>query len=330
MVSVTKSADMTLPYGMLLTRLIEHICVSHPHAFSDDLYLVDHVMIPLPERRVFRIMAGGKRPRLLTLTPYKSSESTSSSSHQEEENNPVNNFTLDPIPYINQLSSIEGGESPKFKQTKGMFKCLGHFLSNLGKRNNKAGPFGDKGTGAASSTVSICSFLVLIPPLKNPPRKVPKTDFIDISSNESSSLQNHPINTTLDTTLALLIPPSTLGHTNPTQGNIVSPLAPRAIIFSTPPNSPIEPHPYLASLDDLPPRRSNPQPQSHSQGLFQTPPLPTPMDFKPSLCPINLSNSRISAQPESFLSREQVLHQLNQYQDFDHHIDEAIQNAEQV
>ncbi|GKF35423.1 hypothetical protein Tco_0108623, partial [Tanacetum coccineum] len=134
--SVTKSADMTLPYGMLLTRLVEHIRVSYPHAFLDDLYLVDHVMIPLSERRVFRIIPGGKRPQLPTLTPTPSgsSESTSSSSHQEEKIDPVNNFTLDPIPYINQLPPFDGGESSEFKQTKGMFKCLGHFLSNLKKK----------------------------------------------------------------------------------------------------------------------------------------------------------------------------------------------------
>ncbi|GJS75490.1 hypothetical protein Tco_0725371 [Tanacetum coccineum] len=29
MISVTKSADMTLPYGMLLTRLVEHVRVTH-------------------------------------------------------------------------------------------------------------------------------------------------------------------------------------------------------------------------------------------------------------------------------------------------------------
>ncbi|GKE55805.1 hypothetical protein Tco_1494990 [Tanacetum coccineum] len=134
MVSVTKSVDMTLPYGMLLTLLFEHVRVAHPHAFSDDLYRVDHMMIPLSEKRVFRIMPNGKRPRLLTPTPFESSESTSSSSRQEEENDPMNNFTLDPIPYINQLPPIKGGELPEFKQTKGMFKCLGHFLSNLGNK----------------------------------------------------------------------------------------------------------------------------------------------------------------------------------------------------
>ncbi|GJW77996.1 hypothetical protein Tco_0139678 [Tanacetum coccineum] len=54
------------------------------------------------------------------------------------------------------------------------------------------------------------------------------------------------------------------------------------------------------------------------------------MDFKPSFPPINLSRSRLSAQPKPFLSKEQVLDQLSQYQEFDHHIEEAIQNAQNV
>nr|GEY53467.1 hypothetical protein [Tanacetum cinerariifolium] len=113
MVSVIKIFDMTLPYEVLLTRLVEHMRVSHPHAFSDYLYLVDNVMNTLSERRVFRIMPGGKRPWLLTPTPTPSgsSKSTSYSSHQREENDPVYNFTLDRISYINQLPPIEGGES---------------------------------------------------------------------------------------------------------------------------------------------------------------------------------------------------------------------------
>nr|GFB37947.1 hypothetical protein [Tanacetum cinerariifolium] len=108
MVSVTKSADTTLPYGMLLTRLFEHVRVAHPHAFSDDFYLVDHVMTPLSKKRVFKIMPSGKTPPIPTLTPSESYELTSSSSPQEEENDPVNNFTLDLIPYINLLPPIKG------------------------------------------------------------------------------------------------------------------------------------------------------------------------------------------------------------------------------
>ncbi|GJW08225.1 hypothetical protein Tco_1570648 [Tanacetum coccineum] len=110
---------------------------------------------------------------------------------------------------------------------------------------------------------------------------------------------------------------------------MVLPLAPRALVFSTLPSSPLDLHPYLSSLNELPPRSSNPLPQTLSQCLSQTLPQPTFMDFEPSFPYINLSRSRLSAQPEPFLSREQVLHQLIQYQGFDHHIEEAIQNAQQ-
>ncbi|GJX24167.1 hypothetical protein Tco_0561764 [Tanacetum coccineum] len=82
--SVTKSADMTLPYGMLVTPLFEHVRITHPHVVSDDFSLVDHVMIPLSNKRVLRIMPKGKRPLLPTLTPFESSKLNTSSSRQEE------------------------------------------------------------------------------------------------------------------------------------------------------------------------------------------------------------------------------------------------------
>nr|GEU88295.1 hypothetical protein [Tanacetum cinerariifolium] len=55
----------------------------------------------------------GKRPRLPTPTPLdtESSDSPSPTPHQGVKNNLVNNYTLDPIPYINQLPPIEGGDS---------------------------------------------------------------------------------------------------------------------------------------------------------------------------------------------------------------------------
>ncbi|GJX89883.1 hypothetical protein Tco_0343209 [Tanacetum coccineum] len=172
---------------------------------------------------------------------------------------------------------------------------------------------------------------------------MPQTDFIDISSNESSPIQNHSTNTSkplnsinatlitiLDTTLALTIPPPTSIQTIPTQEPMVSPLSHRPLTFSTPSSSPLETYPYLSSLNELPPRSSNPLPQTLSQGLSQTLPQPTFMDIEPSFPPFILSRSRLSAQPEPFLSREQVLDQLSQYQDFDRHIEKAIQNAQNV
>ncbi|GJU14899.1 hypothetical protein Tco_1142865 [Tanacetum coccineum] len=87
---------------------------------------------------------------------------------------------------------------------------------------------------------------------KNPPKKIPRTNVIGLSSNESSPIQqNNPIPITLDTTLALTITPPMFSQITPTQPIETSPLAPRVLIFSTSPSSPIEPHPYLTSMEDL-------------------------------------------------------------------------------
>ncbi|GJW29441.1 hypothetical protein Tco_0046316 [Tanacetum coccineum] len=134
-----------------------------------------------------------------------------------------------------------------------------------------------------------------------------RTDVIDISSNETSPIPQNNISTTLDTTLALIITSPMTIQTAPTQGIDVSPLAPRTLIFSSPPRSPFEPNPYLTYLKYIPPRSSNPPPLPSSQGFSQTLPQQTLMDFEPSFPSINLSRSRMSAQPEPLMSRNQVL-----------------------
>nr|GEV56523.1 hypothetical protein [Tanacetum cinerariifolium] len=128
MESVTQSDVMVLPYGMLLTRLYMSIYSTHPLPISDLYDLVDYVMIPLTEGKTRRIMIGEKRP--YPKTPSESSSSSSLTLNQEE-NDLVDNYTLDSIVYMNQLPPIKEGESLKFKQTKGLFKCFGYFLSNL-------------------------------------------------------------------------------------------------------------------------------------------------------------------------------------------------------
>ncbi|GKC28839.1 hypothetical protein Tco_1036133 [Tanacetum coccineum] len=171
---------------------------------------------------------------------------------------------------------------------------------------------------------------------QNPLRKIPRTNYIDISSNETSPIQDHStpittnLSTTLDTTFALTIPPPTSIQATPTLEPLVSPLAPRALTFSTLPNSPLEPHPYLSSLNEIPPRSSNPLPQVISQGLSQTLPQPTLIDFKPTFSPINLSRSRLCAQLEPPMTRDKIQQELNQLHTFHQNIQEAIQNAQHV
>ncbi|GJR03769.1 hypothetical protein Tco_1338814 [Tanacetum coccineum] len=122
---------------------------------------------------------------------------------------------------------------------------------------------------------------------------------------------------------------------------MVSPLVPRALVFSTYLSPPVETYPYLTSMNDLPPRSFNPPPTSPSQYISQTPqtlsqglsqplPQPTLMDFKPSSSPIKLSRSRLSAQPEPLMTREQIQEELNQFQNFSQNVQEAIQTAEHV
>ncbi|GKE11399.1 hypothetical protein Tco_1414950 [Tanacetum coccineum] len=54
------------------------------------------------------------------------------------------------------------------------------------------------------------------------------------------------------------------------------------------------------------------------------------MEFEPSFFPINLFRSRLSAQPEPFMSREQIQEELNQLHIFSQNVQEAIQNAQHV
>ncbi|GJV99425.1 hypothetical protein Tco_1554677 [Tanacetum coccineum] len=107
------SSEVKLDFKKWETILSENVtCPHHPsYAILDINHLVDHVMIPLTKGKARKIMVDGKRPR--PQTPLESSSSPSPTQNQEE-NNPVHNYTLDPIVYINQLPPIEGGESPEF------------------------------------------------------------------------------------------------------------------------------------------------------------------------------------------------------------------------
>ncbi|GJU97640.1 hypothetical protein Tco_1326911 [Tanacetum coccineum] len=99
-----------------------------------------------------------------------------------------------------------------------------------------------------------------------------------------------------------------------------SPLAPRALIFSTPPNTPIEPHPYLSSTNNAPPRSTNPFPQSIVQDLPQT--LQQNSPIEPTLPSHNL--------PNPSMERENIEQEIRNLQTFHQNVQEAIQNAQYV
>ncbi|GKB78376.1 hypothetical protein Tco_0945271 [Tanacetum coccineum] len=54
------------------------------------------------------------------------------------------------------------------------------------------------------------------------------------------------------------------------------------------------------------------------------------MDFEPSFPPINLARSRLSAQPEPSMTKDQIHQELNQLHTLEQNIQEAIQNAQRV
>ncbi|GKA91234.1 hypothetical protein Tco_0813104 [Tanacetum coccineum] len=54
------------------------------------------------------------------------------------------------------------------------------------------------------------------------------------------------------------------------------------------------------------------------------------MDHKPSSPPINFSRSRLSAQPEPSMTRDEIHQELNQLHTLEQNIQEAIQNAQHV
>nr|GEZ40686.1 hypothetical protein [Tanacetum cinerariifolium] len=133
----------------------------------------------------------------------------------------------------------------------------------------------------------------------------------------------------ISTTLALSITPPNTSQTLLSQPIEPSPIAPRALTFSSPPTSP---HLYLNNIEDLPPRSTNSQPfplfdQTNNQTLHHF----DPMKFEHFFSPTNLSRrNRLCAQPKPFMSKEQSIEEIGKLQDLSHDIETALYNAQNV
>ena len=108
---------------MLLTRLYRHLAPipPTPRGLRLDYSLIPHTFVPLSDKRVYKNQGKRHHPP------------TSSSSSSMSEDDTLPNSTLLPLEYLSQLPNIPN-ESKEFKQTKGMFKCLGRFLGKLKKK----------------------------------------------------------------------------------------------------------------------------------------------------------------------------------------------------
>nr|GEV85255.1 hypothetical protein [Tanacetum cinerariifolium] len=89
-------------------------------------FVINNFEMTITLEEVYRFKDKGKRPHLPTLTPpdTESSDSHSPTLHQGVENDPVDNYTLDPILYMNQLLPIEGGDSLEFKQCSSAYSIF--------------------------------------------------------------------------------------------------------------------------------------------------------------------------------------------------------------
>ncbi|GJX99358.1 hypothetical protein Tco_0356377 [Tanacetum coccineum] len=106
-------------------------CLTIGKPFNLAYYITNRMLLITYESLYLKRSPNQARWKKASSFNYNSSNSKSSDSplpspHQRGESNPMNNYTLDP--------PIKEGESSEFKQTKGMFKCLGYFHSNLGRK----------------------------------------------------------------------------------------------------------------------------------------------------------------------------------------------------
>ncbi|GJZ32883.1 hypothetical protein Tco_0578319 [Tanacetum coccineum] len=131
MASVIKSDFMMLPYEMLLTRLYRHV---HGRWKKISPSNILGIIIFVGIKRLLddlRVTAAQLRNSISLKWDQQPSPSPTPT---QGEIDPVDSFTLDPVVYIDQLPPIPRGASEEFKQTKGMFKCFGHFFSNFEKK----------------------------------------------------------------------------------------------------------------------------------------------------------------------------------------------------
>ncbi|GJU78690.1 hypothetical protein Tco_1275760 [Tanacetum coccineum] len=169
---------------------------------------------------------------------------------------------------------------------------------------------------------------------RNPPQKRARTNVIDISSSESSPLRRPSTNYIVTPTTPLESPP-----TSPVATPIITPLlalqpntptivTPREVMFTTPLTSP---HPYLNTLEDLPPTCTNPPPLPTLEEIFSLP-LTDHMDVEPFFPLTNLTkrNTRLSAFLKPNPTLAQIIEELNEIQDISNTIDMAIQNAQNL
>ncbi|GJZ28202.1 hypothetical protein Tco_0572849, partial [Tanacetum coccineum] len=104
---VTKQAQLILPYGMLLTRMFDHVIAKNPE-LSNPLYVVyDHVMYPLAAQQERKTQKDYGTRRGQSSTSSSSTFSQPSCSHPNDENDEGTSRASTPSPtsFVNSLTN---------------------------------------------------------------------------------------------------------------------------------------------------------------------------------------------------------------------------------
>nr|GEX69370.1 hypothetical protein [Tanacetum cinerariifolium] len=298
-----------------------HYCLATQKPFNLAYYMAkkmvgviknDVMMLPygMLVTRLYRFMSDGIRPHPPT------SSSSSSSSLNLKLKKIMTRWTTTSSNQLNFAINFHPFSVP-WNNLRKLRECSSVLVISsptLARRGNILQIYALKPSSNMTKASSVCSST------KNPPRKMIKTNVIDISSNESSPLREPSNNyitthtTPLETsppltsyiTTPLVIPPIAPQPTTPTT------LAPRELAITTPP---ISPHLYLHTLEDLPQRCTNPSLFPTLELLVSQPfHLPDNMEVEPFFPPTNLNrrNIRLSAYPEPNLTLVQIIKELNE------------------
>nr|GEW06195.1 pentatricopeptide repeat-containing protein [Tanacetum cinerariifolium] len=146
---VTKHARLILPYGMLLTRMFDHV-ISENRELSNHLYvLYDCVMYPLAAQQERKTRKDYGTRRGCSSTSSSSAFGQPSSSHPNDDDNDGNNkgtscaSTYSPIYFVNLLTNevpqvfssppnIDPNMEPFYtRQTKTLAVKLNYEMSNM-------------------------------------------------------------------------------------------------------------------------------------------------------------------------------------------------------
>nr|GEZ15522.1 pentatricopeptide repeat-containing protein [Tanacetum cinerariifolium]GEZ15548.1 pentatricopeptide repeat-containing protein [Tanacetum cinerariifolium] len=153
---VTKQAQLILPYGMLLTRLFDHVMSENPELSKDCYVLYHHIMYPLTTQQERKTQKdyGTKRGRPSTSTSSSFTFGQPSSSHHIDDDNDGNDegtscaSTPSPTHFV---SSFSDDIHQVFSNPQNIYLNMKAFYTRKTKNFNRQVQLCDKQRGGLRS-----------------------------------------------------------------------------------------------------------------------------------------------------------------------------------